>query len=99
MLSMTRRAAENRVAQAVEITTRTPAVLHALQTGALDLYRAKIVTDATYRLDDVTATEVAAQVVDRAEGWNASQVRTLVRRTVSRVDPEGAQRRQEQGRR
>ncbi|HEY9475758.1 MAG TPA: DUF222 domain-containing protein [Mycobacteriales bacterium] len=98
VLSVTRRAAENRVAQAVEMTTRTPSVLHALESGVLDLYRAKIITDATYRLDDVTAARVAAQVVERAEGRNASQVRALVRRAVLRVDPEGAQRRQEQAR-
>ncbi|HEY9389228.1 MAG TPA: DUF222 domain-containing protein, partial [Mycobacteriales bacterium] len=47
-LSVSRRAAENRVAQAVEMTSRIPAVLRALESGVLDLYRAKIVTDATY---------------------------------------------------
>jgi Domain of unknown function DUF222. len=64
----------------------------------LDLYRAKIVTDATYRLDDATAAQVATHVVDRVEGRNASQVRALVRRTVLRVDPDGAERRHEQAR-
>ncbi|HEY9390954.1 MAG TPA: DUF222 domain-containing protein, partial [Mycobacteriales bacterium] len=97
-LCMTRRAAESRVAQAVEMTTRTPAVLHALESGALDLYRAKVITDATYRLDDATAAQVATHVVDRFEGRNASQVRALVRRAVLRVDPDGAERRHEQAR-
>ena len=97
-LSVTRRAAENRVAQAVEMTCRTPAVLRALESGVLDLYRAKIVTDATYRLDDATAARVAAHVVGRAKGHNASQVRRIVRRAVLHLDPEGAQRRHEQAR-
>ena len=97
-LSTTRRAAENRVAQAVEMTTRTPAVLRALESGVLDLYRARIVTDATYRLDDEAAARVAAHVVERAQGRNASQVRALVRRTVLRLDPEGAQHRHERAR-
>ncbi|HEX5497449.1 MAG TPA: DUF222 domain-containing protein, partial [Mycobacteriales bacterium] len=76
-LSITRRAAETRIAQAVELTTRLPAVLAALQTGAVDLYRARIITEATYRLDDTTATRVATHVVDRVEGRNASQVRRI----------------------
>ena len=98
VLSVSRRAAENRVAQAVEMTCRTPAVLRALESGVLDLYRAKIVTDATYRLDDATAARVAAHVVGRAKGHNASQVRRIVRRAVLHLDPEGAQRRHEQAR-
>ncbi|HEX5493156.1 MAG TPA: DUF222 domain-containing protein [Mycobacteriales bacterium] len=97
-LCLTRRAAENRVAQAVEMTTRVPAVLHALAAGTVDLYRARIITDATYRLDDTTAARVAGHVVERVAGRNASQVRDLVRRTVLRLDPGGAQRRQERAR-
>ena len=98
VLSVSRRVAENRVAQAVEMTCRTPAVLHGLESGVLDLYRAKIVTDATYRLDDQAAARVAAHVVERAEGCNASQVRALVRRAVLRLDPDGAERRHERAR-
>jgi Domain of unknown function DUF222. len=98
VLSVSRRAAENRVAQAVELTTRTPAVLHALETGVLDLYRAKVITDATYRLDDEAAARVACHVVEHAQGRNASQVRALVRRAVLQADPEGAERRHERAR-
>ncbi|HEY9391854.1 MAG TPA: DUF222 domain-containing protein, partial [Mycobacteriales bacterium] len=98
VLSTTRRAAENRVAQAVEMTTRTPTVLHALESGVLDLYRAKVVTDATYRLDNQAAARVAGHVVGRAGGCNASQVRALVRRAVLQVDPQGAERRHERAR-
>ncbi|HEX5497072.1 MAG TPA: DUF222 domain-containing protein [Mycobacteriales bacterium] len=97
-LGLTRRVAENRVAQAVEMTTRVPAVLTALRTGRLDLYRAKVITDATYRLDDTTAGRVADHVVDRVQGRNASQVRDLVRRAVLRCDPDGGRRRHEQAR-
>ena len=97
-LSVTRRAAENRIAQAVEMTCRTPAVLHALESGVLDLYRAKVITDATYRLDDEAAARVATQVVNKAEGRNASQVRALVRRAVLQADSDGAQRRHERAR-
>ncbi|HEX5495903.1 MAG TPA: DUF222 domain-containing protein, partial [Mycobacteriales bacterium] len=74
-LGLTRRVAESRVAQAVEMTTRVPAVLTALRTGTVDLYRAKVITDATHRLDDTTATQVADHVIDRVQGRNASQVR------------------------
>ncbi|HEX5495532.1 MAG TPA: DUF222 domain-containing protein [Mycobacteriales bacterium] len=97
-LSITRRAAENRVAQAVELTTRVPAVLTALRTGTLDLYRARIITEATYRLDDTTAGRVADHVVDRVEGCNASQIRRIVRRAVLRLDPDGSQHRHERAR-
>ena len=98
VLSVSRRVAENRVAQAVEMTTRTPAVLRGLESGVLDLYRARIVTDATYRLDDQVAARVAAHVVGQAEGCNASQVRRLVRRAVLQLDPDGAGRRHERAR-
>ncbi|HEX5494446.1 MAG TPA: DUF222 domain-containing protein, partial [Mycobacteriales bacterium] len=77
---------------------RVPAVLHALRTGTVDLYRAKVITDATYRLDDTTATQVADHVVERVEGCNASQVRDLVRRAVLRCDPDGGRRRHERAR-
>ncbi|HEX5493669.1 MAG TPA: DUF222 domain-containing protein [Mycobacteriales bacterium] len=97
-LCLTRRAAENWVAQAVEMTTRVPAVLHALETGAVDLYRAKVITDTTYRLDDATARQVAAHVVEHAQGRNASEVRRIARHTVLRLDPDGAQRRNERAR-
>jgi hypothetical protein len=97
-LCMTRRAAENRLGQAVEMTTRTPAVLHALEAGTLDLYRAKVITEATYGLDDDTAERVAAHILDRAEGHNASEIRRTVRRTVLRLDPDGSQRRHEKAR-
>ncbi|HEY9388217.1 MAG TPA: DUF222 domain-containing protein, partial [Mycobacteriales bacterium] len=98
VLSVSRRVAENRVAQAVEMTTRTPAVLRGMESGVLDLYRARIVTDATYRLDDQVAARVAAHVVGQAEGCNASQVRRLVRRAVLQLDPDGAGRRHERAR-
>ena len=98
VLSVSRRAAENRVAQAVEMTSRTPAVLHGLQTGTLDLYRAKVITDATYRLDDEAAARVATHAVEHAQGRNASQVRRIVRRAVLQLDPEGAERRHERAR-
>ncbi|HEX5493521.1 MAG TPA: DUF222 domain-containing protein [Mycobacteriales bacterium] len=97
-LSVSRRVAENRVAQAVELTTRVPAVFAALQTGAVDLYRAKVITDATYRLDDATAARVATHVVDQVAGCNASEVRRVVRRAVLQSDPDGARRRQERAR-
>lgn len=57
------------------MTARVPAVLHALAAGELGLDRAKLITEATYRLDDATAARVAGQVVERAGGRNACQVR------------------------
>ena len=80
------------------MTTRTPAVLHALEAGRLDLYRASAITDATYGLDDPTAAQVATEVVDRVERRNASEIRRLVRRAVLRVDPESAERRRQRAR-
>src|SRR6187551_2950259 len=77
-LCMTHNAAANRLAQAVVMTTRTPAVLHALESGVLDLYRAGIITDATYGMDGTTATQIADHVVEQAEGRNAPQIRTLI---------------------
>ncbi|HEX5493596.1 MAG TPA: DUF222 domain-containing protein [Mycobacteriales bacterium] len=97
-LCLTRRAAENRLGQAVEMTTRTPAILHALEAGRLDLYRASAITDATYGLDDATAAQVATQVVGRVERRNVSEIRRTVRQAVLRVDPDGAERRRERAR-
>jgi hypothetical protein len=62
------------------------------------LYRAKIITEAVYGMDEPTAARIAGHVVDHAEGRTASQIRTLVRRTILRIDPYGAQHRHEQAR-
>ena len=40
-LGLTRRAAENRLADSVEIVNRVPVVLKALESGVFDLYRAQ----------------------------------------------------------
>jgi hypothetical protein len=97
-LCMTRNAAQNRLARAVTMATRVPVVLDALESGVLDLYRAGIITEAVYGMDEATAARIAGHVVDQAEGRTASQIRSLVRRAILRVDPDGAQRRHEQAR-
>jgi hypothetical protein len=72
----------------------------ALAGGQVDLYRARIIADATACLPDEAARVVEGKVLPRAGDLAYGQLRGVVRRAVIAADPEGAeQRRQDAERR
>jgi Domain of unknown function (DUF222) len=72
----------------------------ALAGGHVDLYRARIIADATACLPDEAAQVVEGKVLPGAGDLAYGQLRAVVRRAVIAADPEGAeQRRQDAERR
>ncbi len=72
---------------------RLPLTRAALGTGAIDLPRARAVTDAVASLDDDTARSVEARVIPRAPSQTAPMLRAALRRAVIATDPGAAERR------
>jgi Domain of unknown function (DUF222) len=90
-LRLTCAAAARRLALARDLATRLPDTLAALDSGRVDLARAQLVSELTSELPDSLARQVEAEVLDRAESQNTSQLRATVRRAIIRLDPEGAE--------
>jgi hypothetical protein len=67
----------------------------ALADGQIDLYRARIIADATACLSDEAAQVVEGKVLPRAGDLAYGQVRAVVRRAVIAADPEGAEQRRQ----
>ncbi len=93
-LRVSRMEATRRLGLAVDLTTRLPETLTALQRGELDLAKARAISDLTASLPREQAAAVQAAVLPDAAGKTAPQLRAAVRRAVVRADPDGAQRRE-----
>jgi Domain of unknown function (DUF222) len=92
-LNLTSTGAEDWTALAVTMRWRLPAVADALQSGQVDLVRARLIADATAVLDDETARKVAALVLPEAGQRTTGWLRAALRRAVIAADPDGAERR------
>jgi Domain of unknown function (DUF222) len=89
-LNISGAAAGQRLALALDLDERLPATLDALESGRIDLLRARAVSEGTRPLAAEQAAEVERRVLTRAGEQTAPQVRQSVKRAVLRVDPEGA---------
>lgn len=86
---ITRVAASHKLDLAQELTCRLPAVFAALQTGEIDLNRARIITDGTRELEPELRTAVADKVLAKAPMQTPSTLRAVVARAVHVIDPGG----------
>ena len=77
----------------VTLRWRLAATLAALSAGTIDLYRARLIAEATSPLDDDTARAVESVVLPKAGGQTSGQLRVALRRAVIAADPEGAEQR------
>ena len=77
----------------VTLRWRLPATLAALSAGIIDLYRARLIAEATGPLDDDLARAVESKVLPRAGAQTSGQLRVALRRAVIAADPEGAEQR------
>ena len=77
----------------VTLRWRLAATLAALSAGTIDLYRARLIAEATGPLDDDTARAVESAVLPKAGGQTSGQLRVALRRAVIAADPEGAEQR------
>jgi hypothetical protein len=76
---------------AVTLQWRLPATAAALATRAIDLYRAKVIAEATTALSQEAARAVEAKILPAAGDMTYAQLRAAVRRAVIAADPEGAE--------
>jgi uncharacterized protein DUF222 len=88
--------ATNLAELAVTLHWRLPATGQALAKGRIDLYRARLIADATSVLSEEAARRVEEKILPGAGDQVAGDLRARLRRAVISADPEGAeQRRQE----
>jgi hypothetical protein len=83
----------------VTLRWRLAATLAALSAGTIDLYRARLIAEATGPLDDDTARAVESAVLPGAGGQTSGQLRVALRRAVIAADPEGAEQRRKDAQR
>ena len=83
----------------VTLRWRLAATLAALSAGTIDLYRARLIAEATGPLDDDTARAVESAVLPKAGGQTSGQLRVALRRAVIAADPEGAEQRRKDAQR
>jgi Domain of unknown function (DUF222) len=93
LLRISRTAAYLRLNLAVELITRLPGTLTALNDGHVDLPKVRIIAELTRVLSPEHAAAVEAQILPRAAEQTPGQLRAAVRRAVLQVDPGGAERR------
>src|SRR5256885_4112097 len=90
-LSWTTRTAANQLDTAVGLVRRLPDTVDALESGQLDMAKARAILQWTGPLPVEQAREVAATVQDFAVGRTVTAVRQKLAREVIKVDPEGAE--------
>src|SRR6266487_4017488 len=81
----------NHLGIAVTLVDRLPDTVAALETGQLDMTKARAILDWTEPLPVDQARHVAATVHDWSIGRTASALRQKLSREVHKVDPEGAE--------
>ncbi|MGF1667357.1 MAG: DUF222 domain-containing protein [Acidimicrobiia bacterium] len=94
-LHLTRRAAEAELDLAISLCHRLPGVLDALETGVIDLRRARVLIDVTSHLTIAMARQVCAQALEHASRMTTGQLTAHLRRLCLQTDPDHAQARYE----
>lgn len=94
-LSWTPRHADARVAHAVRLVRELPGTVAALEAGAIDAYRARVIEEETGPLagDAESTRQVESVVLARAETMTGPGLRALVKRKVIAAAPEAAEQR------
>ncbi|MGF7238766.1 MAG: DUF222 domain-containing protein [Frankia sp.] len=85
--------ATRRVAEAVTLVRRLPAVVDALENGEIDLTRARALVDLTTALSDNQSAAAVTLALSKGRRSSPSAFRRSARRIVYTLDPEGAERR------
>lgn len=96
-LTLTRRAAETQLDEAISLTGRLGRVWQRLAKGEIDLAKTKDLVNALGHLDRETADTVLNRCLDDAPDLTRGQLRARVARLVMEIDPDGAKCAMEQG--
>jgi hypothetical protein len=84
---------------AVTLRWRLHATGQALAAGRIDLYRARLIAEATSVLSEEAARAVEAKILPGAGGQVPGELRARLRRAVITADPDGAEQRRQQAER
>jgi hypothetical protein len=85
----------DQITLALDLASKLPRTLDALEKGEIDLYKARVLHDKTLPLSADQAAQVEDRVLAKAPDQTGAQMRQLTQRVVMRVDPEGHQDRAE----
>ena len=95
-LCLTRRAADSDLGLALEIRERLPMVWEALQTGSIDLRKARTITTGTGHLPEEEARRVVERVIGQAGRLTTGQLAARIARLCVEADPESARTRHQE---
>ena len=98
-LTLTGRSAGAYLDFAVELATRLPETMAALEAGDIDIIRARIIAEATHVLSDEHTAAVEERIFPRAGQQTSGQLRAALARAVLAADPGAARARREQAQR
>lgn len=94
-LSITRRAAENRLGMAFDLRERLPRVWELLSEGLIDWSRARVICNGAAHLGEGEARRVVDVVAEKAPRLTTGQLAAWIRRLCVESDPEKAKQRYE----
>jgi ribosomal protein S10 len=86
-LRLTRRTSDNEMALALALHRRLPRLAEMLDTGSLDVRRARTIDAATVHLTDAQAQAVVDEIADIASELTTGQLRARVQKLCIDVDP------------
>ena len=98
-LTMSRYGAAGWADLAVELGWRLAATGAALESGDIDVYRARLIAEATGPLSDEAARAVEEKVLPAAGRQTPGMLRAALRRAVLTADPKGAEERRKESER
>ena len=98
-LTLTGRSADAYLDFAVEMATKLPETMAALEAGQIDIIRARIIAEATHVLSNEHTAAVEERIFPRAGQQTSGQLRAALARAVLAADPGAARARREEAQR
>ena len=98
-LTLTGRSADAYLDFAVELATKLPKTMAALEAGQIDIIRARIIAEATHVLSNEHTAAVEERIFPRAGQQTSGQLRAALARAVLAADPGAARARREEAQR
>lgn len=96
-LTLTRRAADREMGYANDIVKRYPVLLHALETGQLDLAKVRTMIRGVGHVDDDVAGEALDLILPKAPNLTTGQIAARLRELVIEADPDQAKKAYDEG--
>jgi hypothetical protein len=94
-LALTRRSADVELDLALDLQVRLPKVWDALDRGAIDVPKARVLVNGTGHLSVTLAQDVSGRVLENASGLTTGQLRARITKLSVAADPDDAKQRYE----